>query len=70
METKTVAALCIGQPVKYVVKKDRKLDDCWIAEQVVLHTFKIYKDKMVMITLGNTLLWACFYAETQYMVPL
>ena len=28
MEAKTTAALCIGQPVKNVVKKDRKLDDC------------------------------------------
>ena len=69
-DAKTTGAFCIGGPVKYILKKGSKLDDCWIAEKVVPHIFKMHKDKNAVVTLGKVLLWACFYAEAQDMVPL
>ncbi len=47
---KAAVAICIGGPIKYVLKKE-KLDDCWIVEHVVPHIFKIYKDKKAVGTL-------------------
>ena len=69
-DAKTAAALCIGGPIKYDLRKDSKLDDCWIVEHVVPHIFKMHKDKKAVGTLGKALLWACFDAEAQDMVPL
>ena len=69
-DAKTAAALCIGGPIKYVLKKESKLDDCWVVEHVVPHMFKMHKDKKAVGTLGKALLWACFDAEAQDLVPL
>ena len=52
-DAKTAGSLSIGGPVKYILKKDSKLDDCWIAEKVVPHIFKMHKDKKAVVTLGK-----------------
>jgi len=69
-DTTTAGALSIGGPIKYIIKKESNVDDCWIAENVVPHIFKMHKDKKAVETLGKALLWACFDAEAQSMVPL
>ena len=69
-DAKTTAALYIGIPVKYLVKKGSKLDDYWMVEQVVPPIFKIHKDKKVVSTLEMALLWVCFDIEALDMVSL
>lgn len=69
-DAKTAAALSIGGPVKYQVKTESNIDDCWIAEHVLPHTLKMHKDKKAVVTLGKAVLWACFDAEASDIVPL
>ena len=54
----------------YQVKTESNIDDCWIAEHVLPHTFKIHKDKKAVVTLGKAVLWVCFDAEASDIVPL
>ena len=71
LETKSAAALCIGGSIKYILKKESKLDDCWITEKVIVpHIFKMHKDKKAVVTLGKALSWTCFDADAQEMIHL
>ena len=67
---KTAAALAIGGPVKYEVLKGSGVDDCWLIENVLPETYKLHPCKKAVVTLSKALLWACFDAEAQDLVPL
>ena len=69
-DTKTAAALSIGGPIRYKVLKSSGVDDCWLVENVLSETQKFYLDKKAVVTLSKALLWACFDAEGQNIVPL
>lgn len=69
-DAKTAAALAIGGPVKYELLKGSGVDDCWLVENVLPETFKLHPCKKAVVTLSKALLWACFDAEAQELVPL
>lgn len=69
-DAKTAAALCIGGAVKYAFVRGSGLDDSWFCDFVVPHLFQCMEGKKAVVILGNAILWACFDAEAQDIVPL
>ena len=63
------AALCIGGPIKYEIKKGSSLDDCWVLTHVVLRLSESLEDQKAAAVLGKALLWACFDASVSEHVP-
>ena len=56
--------------MKYKLLKESGVDDCWLVENALPETFKLHQDKKVVMTLRKVLLWECFDAEAQDLVPL
>ena len=69
-DVKAAAALAIGEHVKYDVLKGSSVDDCWSVENILPETYKLHQGKETVMTLSKALLWACFDAEAQDIVPL
>ncbi len=69
-DAKTASALAIGRPVKYEVLKGSGVYDCWLVENVLPETFKLHPCMKAVVILSKALLWACFDAEAQDLVPL
>ena len=62
---KIAAVLANGGTIRYEVLEGSDMDDCWIGENILPETSKLYCDKKAVVTLSKALLWACFNAETQ-----
>jgi hypothetical protein len=58
-DAKVAGKLCIGGPVKYVLRLNSGISDDWILEHVVPNIMRRFP-RQVGLVLGRALLWACF----------
>ena len=69
-DAKAASAFSIGGAVKYAFVRGSGLDDSWVCDFVVPHLFECMEDKKAVVILGKAMLWACFDAEVQDIVPM
>jgi hypothetical protein len=67
-DAKVASKLCIGGPIKYVLKEGSGLCDDWLFEHVVPNILKCF-EKEVAIVLALPLLWAVSEDERPVWVP-
>ena len=69
-DAKTAVVLSIGGHIRYKVLKSSGVNDCQLVENVLSETYKLHQDKKIVVTLSRALLWTCFDAEGQDIIPL
>jgi predicted ATP-dependent protease len=63
-DAKVAAALCVGGPIMYMLRKDSGLDDSLVCENAVSNIFKSHGCKKITTVLGKAVAWACL--DPQY----
>ena len=68
-DAKVAAALYVGGPSMYMLRKDSSLDDCWVCENVVPNILKSHGCKKTVTVLGKAIAWACLDPQYIKYVP-
>ena len=70
-DAKVAAALCVGGPIKYVLRQGSGVTDNWLAQHVVPHILLKWPraESRVGLTLALPLLWACMDATVSAYLP-
>lgn len=65
-DAKVAGSLCIGGPIKYVLRQDSRVSDDWIVENVTPGIAGVFPRSMA-VTLGKALLWGiCDEEASEY----
>ena len=67
-DAKVAALLCVGGPVKYLLRDNSGITDNWILTNVIPHGCRMI-DEQAAVILGKALLWFSFAQEGQAGMP-
>jgi hypothetical protein len=69
-DAKVASRLCIGGPVKYVLKEGSNLSDQWLLVHIVPNLLRRFPNPAVPLVFSLPILWACFASNDECFIPI
>lgn len=69
-DAKVASRLCIGGPVKYVLKEGSNVSNQWLLDNVVPGLVRRFPNHAVPLTFALPILWACFASPEECSIPI